>query len=158
MDGLFSHAATDDAQPPAAAEVTAGVSVPVSADDAFEAFTDLIHLWWPLETYSVFGAGSHLGFEEQALVEEPEDGRERVWASIQDWQPPSFFALDFLLEVSPGSPKLLRVDFRAEGSGTAVLVTESGRALASEGPDWLHVLARFARFMGVAEASIRIDP
>lgn len=151
MDGLFSHARPEDEQPTAFFGITAGVTVPVPPAEAFQAFTDLIHLWWPLDTYSAFGIGSHLGFENQTLIEESDDGRELVWGTVRDWQPSSSLALDFFFGASLNSPTQLRVEFRQEGNGTVVALSDDGRTAESEGLDWRVVLRRFSRFMGAAE-------
>ncbi len=158
MDGLFSHAAAADQPVPEHRTRTVAVSVPVPPAEAFAAFTDLIHLWWPVELQSAYGPGSHLGFEAQALVEESDDGREQVWGTVRSWAPPSSLVLDLGFGVGSGEPSRVRVDFDAEPDGTAVAVAVDGGSRTAGSVDWEPALRSFARFMGVAGASLRIDP
>ena len=60
MDNLFSHAAA--APEPERSEeldpVVCTVVVPGTVARAFMGFTEHTHLWWPLESHSIFGTGS----------------------------------------------------------------------------------------------------
>lgn len=154
MGDLFSHP-----EPAAAgsAQRETSVVVPVAPDRAFAAFTDLIHLWWPLAENSAFGAESHLEFDSRSLVEESLDGEQRLWASIRDWQPPSFLVLDFFFGRGPSAPATLRIDVEAAEGGSKVSLQEHVSGSASEDPswiaaqlDWAAILQRFGRFMGAA--------
>ncbi|MET4589515.1 SRPBCC domain-containing protein [Arthrobacter sp. 754] len=160
MENLFSHA---DASVPedneSAAELypvicTAVVPGPVA--QAFAGFTDHTHLWWPMESNSVFGAGSYVEFEDILILETADDGRTAVWGTIDDWQPP----LSFHASWHPGTTALwsteLRVAFRAVADGTEVRLVQDGwegaedpaAARTSSASSWPSVLDRFVRFMG----------
>lgn len=95
MDNLFSHA--DDAIPGTAESrdsldpVICTVTVPGPVAQAFAGFTDHTHLWWPLESHGVYGAGSYVEFEENLILETADDGRTTIWGTIDDWQPPLSF-------------------------------------------------------------------
>jgi hypothetical protein len=160
MDNLFSHA--DDSVPGTAESqnsldpVICTVTVPGPVAQAFAGFTDHTHLWWPLESHGVYGAGSYVEFEENLILETADDGRTTIWGTIDDWQPP----LSFHASWHPGTTALwsteLRVAFRAVVDGTEVRLVHDGwegaedpsATRAAYEADWPKVLGRFVRFMG----------
>ena len=163
MDSLFSHQqepSRDDPHP--ALELLEPlvhtVVVPGSVAHAFAGFTDHTHLWWPLESHGVYGAGSYVEFEENLILETADDGRTSIWGTLDDWQPP----LSFHATWHPGSTALwsteLLVAFRAVPDGAEVRIFHDGwegaedpaatRATYAEA--WPVILARYARFMGAA--------
>ncbi|WP_455836789.1 hypothetical protein [Pseudarthrobacter siccitolerans] len=166
MNSLFSHGAEpfgSDEQP--AGEllepVVNTVIVPGSVAHAFAGFTDHTHLWWPLESFGVYGAGSYVEFEENLILETADDGRTGIWGTLDDWQPP----LSFHATWHPGSTALwsteLLVAFKAVGEGAEVRVFHEGWE-GAEDPHaerkryveaWPEILARYARFMGAPEVS-----
>jgi hypothetical protein len=168
MDNLFSHA--DDSVPEPAEPSDAldpliyTVIVPGHVAQAFAGFTDHAHLWWPLESQGVFGAGSYVEFEENLIMETADDGRTSIWGSIDDWQPP----LSFHASWHPGTTALwsteLRVAFRAVADGTEVRLVHDGwegaedpaAAREAYAAGWPEVLDRFVRFMGGAAASAKV--
>ena len=84
---LFSHAA-EEPQPSKVLEpITFEVTVPHPPEQAFEGFTDLIHLWWPVDTHSILGDGSHVEFEETVLTETSDRDEVRNWGDILEWEP-----------------------------------------------------------------------
>lgn len=160
MDNLFSHA---DAALPGPAEpaeslepVIYTVTVPGPVARAFAGFTDHTHLWWPMDSQGVYGAGSYVEFEENLIVETADDGRTAVWGSIDDWQPP----LSFHASWHPGTTALwsteLRVAFRAVEGGTELRLVHNGWEGAEDpsatrgayAASWPEVLNRFVQFMG----------
>jgi hypothetical protein len=160
MDNLFSHPEDAVSVPPEPAEslepVVCTVTVPVSVAQAFAGFTDHTHLWWPLESHSVFGPGSYVEFEENFVMEMADDGRTAVWGTLDDWQPP----LSFHASWHPGTTALwsteLRLAFRAVPGGTEVRLVHDGWEGAevpaatreAYAESWPTVLDRFVRFMG----------
>jgi hypothetical protein len=166
MNSLFSHGAepvgnhekTDTGR---LEPVVNTVIVPGSVAHAFAGFTDHTHLWWPLESLGVYGAGSYVEFQENLILETADDGRTSIWGTLDDWQPPLSFHADW----HPGSTELwsteLLVVFRAVGEGTEVRVFHEGWEGAEEpGAEreryvavWPDILARYARFMGAADVS-----
>lgn len=160
MENLFSHAEDALSGQPEPAEsldpVIHTVTVPGPVAQAFAGFTDHTHLWWPMESDSVFGAGSYVEFEDILILETADDGRTSVWGSIDDWQPP----LSFHASWYPGTTALwstgLRVAFRAVPEGTEVRLVHDGwegaedpsAARAASAQSWPAVLDRFVRFMG----------
>ena len=163
MENLFSHAAASGAneRDPAVAldPVVCAVVVPGPVARTFMGFTDHTHLWWPMESNSVFGPGSYVEFEENLILETADDGRTTTWGTIDDWQPP----LSFHASWYPGTTAMwsteLRVAFQAVDGNTEVRVVHDGWE-GAEDPSatrsaydraWPEVLGRFARFMG-AEA------
>ena len=163
MNSLFSHAQEpsgndDESALEALDPVVQTVVVPGSVAHAFAGFTDHTHLWWPLESHSVYGAGSYVEFEENLILETADDGRTTIWGTLDDWQPP----LSFHATWHPGTTALwsteLLVAFRAVPDGTEVRVFHEGWEGAEDPAgtrakyvrDWPAVLARYARFMGAA--------
>ncbi|WP_314196273.1 hypothetical protein [uncultured Arthrobacter sp.] len=160
MENLFSHAAGSDVPEPVDTldPVICTAVVPGPVSRAFMGFTDHTHLWWPMETNSVYGPGSYVEFEENLILETADDGRGATWGTIDDWQPP----LSFHASWYPGSTALwsteLRVAFRGVEDGTEVRVVHDGwegaedpaATRAAWEKDWPEVLGRFVRFMGGA--------
>ena len=160
MDNLFSHAGgptQDPADTPDALDpYILTVTVPGHVAQAFAGFTDHTHLWWPLESHGVYGAGSYVEFEENLILETADDGRTSIWGTIDDWQPP----LSFHATWHPGTTALwsteLRVAFKAVAEGTEVRLVHNGwegaedpaRARADYAAGWPIVLERYVRFMG----------
>ncbi|WP_026554142.1 SRPBCC domain-containing protein [Arthrobacter sp. 35W] len=159
MSSLFSHAVpAPEENGPVPAPRRAAVAVPCDAADAFEGFTENIHLWWPMEEISVTGHGSHVGFENGQLVEESDRGQEHLWAMVKGWESAQWIELAWQLEGDPLNPTLVKVSFDpAEGGGTAVELVQDGWKSGQAGIDqyaqycdWPLILARYARFMGAA--------
>lgn len=163
MSDLFSHAANEAAQTPSEPEdsmapVVMAVVVPGATSRAFAGFTDHTHLWWPLETVGVYGAGSYVEFEEHLVIETADDGRTTIWGTLDDWQPP----LSFHASWHPGSSALwsteLRVVFGPHADGTEVRIHHDGwegaedplAAREQAAAQWPVILDRFTRFMGAA--------
>ena len=170
MNSLFSHAqepsGSDDQHALEILDpVIATVVVPGSVAHAFAGFTDHTHLWWPLETYGVYGSGSYVEFEENLILETADDGRTTIWGTLDDWQPP----LSFHATWHPGTTALwsteLLVVFRALTEGAEVRVFHEGWEGAEDpaatraryAAEWPQILARYARFMGAAEAAVNAE-
>ncbi|VXC41979.1 conserved hypothetical protein [Arthrobacter sp. 9AX] len=161
MNSLFSHGAgpfESDGQTAGGLlePVVNTVTVPGTVAHAFAGFTDHTHLWWPLESFGAYGAGSYVEFEENLILESADDGRTSIWGTLDNWQPP----LSFHATWHPGSTALwsteLLVVFRPVGDDTEVRVFHEGWEGAEDpGAErrryveaWPHILARYARFMG----------
>lgn len=161
MTSLFSHApvsAPDDLQVPAAR--SAVVNVPVPVVEAFDGFTDGIHLWWPMDSHSTYGEEAHVGFEEGVLLEDAFAGASSIWGEVRSWEESSSLVMSWQLGGQPLTPTTVHVDFKANGeSSTTVTVFHDGWVPGRAGwqqyetyCDWPLILARFARFMGGAPA------
>ena len=164
MDSLFSHPEPDSGESQVGADqlepLVFTVVVPTTIQHAFMGFTDHPHLWWPLEEHSVYGAGSHVEFEENLILETSQDGETSVWGTIDDWQPPLSFHASWYPASTPLWSTELRVAFRALEEGTEVRLVHDGwegakepeatRASYAEG--WPGVLGNYSRFMGGAVA------
>ncbi|MCV9993290.1 SRPBCC domain-containing protein [Paeniglutamicibacter sp. ZC-3] len=159
MDGLFSHSASandsgsqDDYRLP---EHRHTVSVPVSADQAFEGFSEYIHLWWPVGKLSHFGPGSHVTFEKGSLLEESDDGNQHLWGKIVHFDAPHTIVLDFTLGMETAPPTHVSLEFHEQGSGTELILTHEGWSSGQIGKEqfehytqWPEILDFYARFMG----------
>ena len=158
MSNLFSHAHEPDYVWPStskAAEDTFVLDIPV--DQAFDGFTDAVHLWWPVEDQSVFGAGSHVAVLRDHLVEESEDGEDIIWADVQEWESPRFIKFHWTLGQEQHGTSDVEIHFDPVEDGmTRVRISYeqvSADADGSDGSficDWSLILARYARFMGGA--------
>ena len=163
MSNLFSHSpesASDDVGVPPAR--SGAVVVPVPVTEAFDGFTDGIHLWWPMESHSTFGVEAHVGFEKGVLLEDAFAGESSIWGEVRSWDEPVSLVIDWQLAGHPLTPTTVRVDFTTHNeSSTTVTVTHDGWAPGRAGwqqyetyCDWPLILARFARFMGGAPALV----
>lgn len=136
------------------------VRVACPVDHAFRVFTEEVGSWWPVASHSVGGESSTVRFEpgpEGRLVETLDDGRERVWGWVLDWDEPH----GFLISWHPGEDCArtqvneateVEVTFSPDGDGTRLELVHRGwerlgdRApAAQDGYDtgWTFVLARF---------------
>ena len=157
---LFSHAADPDPkgahQDTSVPDVVEVRRVPRDAKEAFNGFTDYLHLWWP-EDLTDFGEGTHAEFEGGILTETGPDGDTAVWATVRTRQPDTLLELDWVAGQSPRTPTDVRVEFSGAADGsTLVTLRHSGleRLPDSAGEyerlrrEWPEILDRYARFMG----------
>lgn len=158
MPNLFSHAHEPDYVSPRAAEsFEESVVIDVPAEQAFDGFTDAIHLWWPVSEQSVFGEGSTVAILRDHLVEESFDGDEVVWADVQEWESPSFIKLQWTLGQEKLGTAEIEINFEPVDGGLTRVRIEyqqvSGLESDSDGAfvcDWPLICSRYARFMGGA--------
>ncbi len=162
MSDLFSHAAPG-AEPHSSEVriVSCDVTVPVGLSDAFEGFTENIHLWWPVDDCSAFGAETHVGFDNGELLEESVKGEKCLWARVSEWTPPSSIELVWLPDLGPLSAGRISVTFGPLPDGTTVVslsqeasapYNAAGEALSEarrgDSSTWKQILQRYAHFMG----------
>lgn len=83
MSSLFSHPSAADV-PEVRSELTAVVTVPAPVDHAWAGLTEHLHLWWPADRLSRWGADSFFDLEDNALVETSADEDENVWGEVMD--------------------------------------------------------------------------
>ena len=162
MSNLFSHAHEPDyvlAQETKDVEVSVILGVPT--DQAFDGFTDGVHLWWPVAEQSIFGEGSHVAVLRDHLVEEADDGEEVVWAEVVEWDAGEFLRLHWVLGHEQNGSADIDVHFEVVGdSQTRVRVITEPITQGTEQVgktficDWSLILARYTRFMGGA---LRLD-
>ncbi|MCC3280698.1 SRPBCC domain-containing protein [Arthrobacter sp. zg-Y40] len=159
---LFSHAEEPDSVPAdgasraAVAEVVASCRVPRDQHEAFNGFTDYLHLWWP-EDLTEFGEGTHPEFEGGVLTETGPDGETAVWATVRTKEPDNSLEMDWVAGHSPRIPTDVRVEFTPDADGsTKVTVRHGGLERLPEpaeeyeriNGEWEEILDRYARFMG----------
>lgn len=138
------------------APVTKSIELRCTPEHAFEVFTDRLADWWPMDTYSVFGAGSVPTFEGRdggRIYEMSADGATADWGIVLEWDPPRRVIFTW----SPGRDTVvsteIEIRFEATGGGTRVELVHRGwerfgadanaRRDAYDG-GWEAVLARFA--------------
>jgi len=154
---LFSHAPDLPDRPEPQPPVHCEVVVPHAPTEAFEGFTDLIHLWWPVDSRSVFGEGSHVEFEDRVLTETSPTDEVSVWGEILDWQPPVRLSLTWHPGTTPAAADTVEVGFTASGEDTTLVrLNHTGWERDPDGAarradyavGWPAVLERYLRFMG----------
>lgn len=158
MSNLFSHAHEPDyVAPQESQEFDESVILEVPADQAFDGFTDAVHLWWPVAEQSVFGEGSHVAILRDHLVEESDEGEEIIWADVLEWDSPEFVRLHWTLGQAKNGTSDVDIHFEDAGEGrTRVrILTEGSTQPIEDGDDdfvcdWSLILSRYARFMGGA--------
>ena len=154
MSNIFSHAPEPDyVAPVQTSTLTETVVLGVPVEHAFDGFTDGAHLWWPVDTQSVFGDGSHVAFLRDHAVEESEDGEELVWADVVDWQSPQLIKLEWTLGVEAQAAHDVEIRFESVSADSCRVTVEFEQGDGDHGEgdfdcDWSLIVARFARFMG----------
>jgi hypothetical protein len=102
------------------------VLVDAGPDQAFEAFTARIGVWWPLGTHSVYGAGGSVAFSDGELVERSAAGETSVWGKVTRWEPPRSVAFTWHPGRSADRATEVTVTFAAVGEQTLVTLEHRG--------------------------------
>lgn len=134
--------------------VVASVVVQASPERAFVVFTQQVSTWWPTATHSLGGERTRgVTIEQRAggrVYETWDDGTEREWGVVLDWEPGRRFAMTWGITAAETSVEVL---FSPDGTGTRVEVRHAGwealgesgaGARASYAAGWTPVLSRFA--------------
>jgi uncharacterized protein YndB with AHSA1/START domain/uncharacterized protein YciI len=129
------------------------VIVNASLADAFAVFTDEFGNWWPVDNFSVFGAGGSVVIDGGEIVELAATGEKAHWGSITAWEPPHRLAFTW----HPGHPadrdsSRVEVTFTDLDDQTLVVLEHSGweafddpeGARANYGKGWPTVIAAYA--------------
>ena len=102
------------------APIHKSITVPVSADRAFEFYTAHVHEWWPLAKHSVGEAdaigvvfGSGVGGQ---IVETLADGSTHLWGTITVWDPPNRLAHSWHAGAPQAEATDVQVIFTPEGA------------------------------------------
>jgi uncharacterized protein YndB with AHSA1/START domain len=110
--------------------IQSSVRVSWTAQQAFERFTTGIGSWWPIASHSVGTRDSErvsldprVGGE---IVERIRGGKESVWGTVLEWNPPTHVTLAWHPGREPASATRVEVRFIPEAGGTHVLLTHSG--------------------------------
>lgn len=162
MTSLFSHAPEPD-EPAASAVDVPPVSlerrVPRGLHEAFNGFTEYIHLWWP-ESFSETGEGMFPEFEGGELIETSASGERILWATVHHREQDRSLELQWVLGHSQRTPSTLEVRFEqvpgAEEETTRVTLIhegwggqqDPGETRVQFEQSWTEVMDRYARFMG----------
>lgn len=127
------------------------VLVPVTPETAFAVFTHQIGGWWPIGSHSVFQDGT-VAFVEGRLIEYSADGRESVWGTVLEWEPPDRLAFSWHPGRAASGAGRVTVTFTAAGSQTLVVLCHEGwegyadpdAARQEYDTGWPRVLAEYA--------------
>jgi uncharacterized protein YndB with AHSA1/START domain len=131
------------------------------AELAFRVFTDGIGGWWPLETFSVFGADATVSFDDGEIVELSPTGERSVWGTVTDWQPGERVAFTWHPGRDADKASQVAVTFTANDDKTLVALERSGwevfadpeGARAEYDKGWPMVLGRYAGAVVVPKVS-----
>lgn len=175
MSDLFSHSPVPaDALAPRS-DLHSAVDVPAPTDHAWAGLTQHLHLWWPAEQLSRWGAESFFDLEDKALVETSAEDDENVWGEVTAAQQGQWLELRWrhLGSVSTTQVRIEVSSGKARGDADAGRPVSAGspdssdfsaftlvhRGWTREDPDevydfyadfWQLALGRFRRFMGGA--------
>lgn len=119
------------------------VHVRCPVDHAFAVFTQRVDDWWPPSHRR--GGGRvvlHPGADGR-LVQESDEGGERVLGTTAAWEPPHQLAFDWHLGATAQTATRVTISFSPSGDGTDVQVlhVEGARPL----PDWAATARIFTR-------------
>lgn len=110
--------------------VIVALRVPATPDEAFDAFTDEISLWWqPSELFAITPRGDgKLSFEGRArLITTLPNGKVFEIGRVTAWERPSRLAFSWrLASFAPDQVTQVEVTFEASGDQTRVTVTHRG--------------------------------
>ncbi|MHA7277980.1 SRPBCC family protein [Arthrobacter sp. HLT1-21] len=159
MSDLFSDAAPSAPDFDRLVALEFAVLVPVPVEHTFAGFVEHIHLWWPAEVLSVWGAGSFFDLEGNSLVETSVEEDEAVWAEVRRTGQDTRLEMVWHHQPTGGTSTELTIDFRpTTGGGTTVSLVHDGWSTEpASGADratyldfWPLALEKFSRFMGGA--------
>jgi uncharacterized protein YndB with AHSA1/START domain len=129
------------------------VVVPGLPVAAFAVFTTEIGLWWPIDRFSVYGAGGTVAFEDGRLVERGPGGGEAVWGTVLEWEPPARLAVTWHPGSDVDKASHVRVRFEAVADDLTLVTLEHdgwerlpdpGAARTEYGNGWPRVLDDYA--------------
>ncbi|GAA4368546.1 hypothetical protein GCM10023166_15580 [Paeniglutamicibacter cryotolerans] len=96
-----------------------------------------------------------MGFEDNGLIEESDDGRVSLWGTVERIEPPHVLELSFTLGMEQHPATRVHLDVRSVGPGSEVTLTHDGWSGGEAGlqqyekySEWPEVLSYYARFMG----------
>ncbi|RKW69422.1 hypothetical protein DWQ67_12725 [Galactobacter caseinivorans] len=136
--------------------VSVELQIPGDAASAAEGFFDYLHLWWPVNLYSVSGSGAQLWWDQAGLLEDTErDERVQLGASLL-WSPPQGAAVKMGVPGAEGDEWEVRIEDRgvaAHVTFTAPLPRHQPGQEAQPVPTdlWEQVMGFYARFMGAGK-------
>ena len=114
------------------------LTVPLSAEAAFNLFTADIDKWWPKASHSVKGAKSTLRFpkhKDDEIIETGEDGTTAIWGKIIAYDPGAYVAFTW----HPGRPAteatVVTMTFTTTADGTLCELTHGGFDILGETAD-----------------------
>lgn len=135
--------------------VSREVLVPADAATAYRVFLDRIGQWWPIERLSVFHDGT-VAFLDHQLVELAADGREAVWGTVTESDPPCRLSFTWHPGGDEDRASHVTVTFGETADGTLVRLVHEGwesfsdpiAARADYDKGWPGVLTAFGEATG----------
>lgn len=113
------------------------VAVSVPVEKAFQVYTEGMATWWPIETHSVAQERDATAvFEGRVggrIFEREADGKEHLWGTVLEWDPPHRFVHTWHPGRSEGTAQRIEMRFVSEGEGTRIELDHRGwESLAAE--------------------------
>lgn len=90
---------------------------------AYRLFLDDIGAWWPLESFSCFGAGGTVVVDGDRFVETAPTGETAVWGTVTTADPPNTLSFTWHPGRDPADATKVSVTFTPTGDPAATLVT-----------------------------------
>lgn len=138
------------------------VQVPLSAEDAFQLFTQGLDTWWPLKTHSMGEEAAETAvFERRAggrIYEIQKDGTRVEWGTVTAWEPPKRVVFTWHPGRGSETAQEVEVRFSKQGDDTQVQLIHRGwERLGEKGKDtrenynqgWDTVLGSYVSQAGV---------
>lgn len=109
------------------------IVVPVSASDAYAAWTDQIDQWWPLQRHSVFEHDNSVAFVGDQIVETSSTGETAIWGTLLATEPPGNLTFTWHPGHGPDRASTVAVDFvPIADDRTLVRLTHTGWEVFAE--------------------------
>lgn len=130
------------------------VVVAASPEVAFERFTAEMAEWWPVDAFSIHGAGGAVEFGEsegEEIVETGPGGESGVWGTVLEWDPPKKVRFTWHPGREAATAQEVDVTFLSTGESTEVTLVHGGWGASEEdrerhglyGSGWDRVLAAY---------------
>ncbi|MGR3491168.1 MAG: metalloregulator ArsR/SmtB family transcription factor [Shimia sp.] len=134
LDAFAAHAQTlaQEAQMPLD-PIVKTLTVPLSPEQAFEAFTRDLSNWWPVESHSLsaYEDETPKGVtveprEGGQIIETQHDGTKAPWGTITGWEPGRRLAMTWHVGRPAEEATFLDIRFEAQGTGTRIILIHDG--------------------------------
>lgn len=105
------------------------VTVPLSAREAFDLFTQDIDMWWPKASHAVKGPKATLRFSKhkgEPITETGEDGEIVVWGKLIAYDPGVYLAFSWFPGRDESEATVVEVTFAQTEAGTRCDLTHGG--------------------------------
>jgi uncharacterized protein YndB with AHSA1/START domain len=110
--------------------IVLSIDLPVSPEQAFEAFAPMLGLWWPASTHSLardLGTVCRIGCEPGGVIEErTNDGPWQPWGTVEIYEPGRHVRFTWHPGREPESAQWVDVRFDPIAGGARATLTHGG--------------------------------